>query len=307
MMDVLADRRGRFPIGSSGLARAMCLLMGIALGAVSAPGLTQGAKKAAKPKGRPPPPVVVSVASERMLAPVTWYPGTVMSRHQARLSAEVSGRLEWVAEVGDKVVKGDAVARIDRVLLEQLLVENQAAISREQARLRFLEAEVVRLKKLVAARTTTASKFEAAVAGRGVTRSELAAARALAASTRERIARTVVRSPFAGVVAERFLQSGEWADNGDAVVHVVDVDSVEVQAWVPVQALEHITQGTVLALRGNPHDIDASVRTIVPVGHQRSRLYELRLIPAKGQWVVGRSVRLAVPTATARTVIAVAA
>ena len=45
-------------------------------------------------KGPPPAPVVVAEAESRTLAPVTWYPGTVISRNQARVAAEVPGRLE---------------------------------------------------------------------------------------------------------------------------------------------------------------------------------------------------------------------
>ena len=77
-----------------------------------------------------PVPVVVSVAAERLLAPVTPYPGTVISRNHARLAAEVEGRLEWVAEVGTVVRRGESVARLDDVLLEQNLLADQAAVKR---------------------------------------------------------------------------------------------------------------------------------------------------------------------------------
>ena len=52
-------------------------------------------------------PVVVAEASLRELAPVNWYTGTVISREQARLAAEVSGRMLWVAEVGGEIEKGE--------------------------------------------------------------------------------------------------------------------------------------------------------------------------------------------------------
>lgn len=261
--------------------------------------------KGGKPPGRPPSPVVVEVAEQRNLAPVTWYSGTVISRNQARISPEIDGRLVWVAEVGDRLNKGDEIARLDGVLLERQLAENRAAITREKARLAFLEAEVVRLQRLVKNNTTTRSQFEEAVAERGVTRSELAAAQARADLTAERLQRTAIKAPFAGVVAERYLQGGEWADNGEAIIRLVNTDEVEIQSWVPVQSLDFVQQGSELAVRSNPHDVPAEVRTIVPVGDQRSRLYELRLAPGKGNWTVGRSVRVAIPTGEAKTVVAV--
>jgi multidrug efflux pump subunit AcrA (membrane-fusion protein) len=80
-------------------------------------------------QGGGPAPVVVSIASERLLAPVIPYPGTVISRNQARLAAEVGGRLEWVAEVGTVLRRGETVARMDEVLLEQGLLADQAAVT----------------------------------------------------------------------------------------------------------------------------------------------------------------------------------
>ena len=149
-----------------------------------------------KKKGPPPAPVIVAVAAQRELAPVTWYPGTVISRNQARLSAEIPGRLERVSEVGERILKGEEIARIDQLLLKRLLSEHLAAIERERARLEFLEAEVTRLQPLLKKRTTTRSQFEEAVAERGVTRGELAAAEARAAHTRERLNRAVLRAPL---------------------------------------------------------------------------------------------------------------
>ncbi|MDX1528207.1 MAG: hypothetical protein R3337_06235, partial [Gammaproteobacteria bacterium] len=59
---------------------------------------------AAEGQNEPPPaPVVIERAEIRALAPVTWYPGTVISRNKARLAAEVAGRVVSVAEVGSRL------------------------------------------------------------------------------------------------------------------------------------------------------------------------------------------------------------
>ena len=258
-----------------------------------------------EPKGPPPAPVVVSVATWQMLAPVTWYPGTVISRNTARLAAEVEGRLEWVAEIGTRVGKGEAVARIDGTLLRQGLAEDKAEVARERARLRYLEAEVKRRDQLRKQGTATQSALEEVIANRGVTRSELAASLARVELTEERLKRTVLRAPFPGIVTERVLQTGEWAESGKAVVRLVDSESLEVQTWVPVQALEFIAAGSELELDANPKTTQGTVRTIVPVGDERSRLYELRVGLEPNGWPVGQTLRVAVPTAAAKEVVAI--
>ena len=256
-------------------------------------------------QGPPPAPVVVAPAEKRMLAPVTWYPGTVISRNRARVAAEVEGRLEWVAEVGTEIAEGEVVARLDDALFRQSLAEDEAAVARVRARLTYLGAQVKRLEKLVTQNTATRSRLEEAVAERDVARSELSAARARAASTRERLERTRIKAPFGGIVTERVRHGGEWAKSGEAVVRLVDAGSLEVQTWIPIAALAFVHEGSELALATNPSRTAGTVRTIVPVGDNRSRLYELRLQIDGARWPVGQDVRVAVPTAEAREVVAV--
>ncbi len=252
-----------------------------------------------------PAPVVVSVAAERLLAPVTAYPGTVISKNQARLAAELDGRLEWVADVGTVARKGETLARLDNVLLKQSLLADEAAVARERARLEYQSAEVRRLTSLVKRKSVPESDLDEAVANRNMTRAEIAASEARAALTREQLERTRVRAPFDCVITERHLQGGEWAESGAAILRLVDTTSLEVQTWIPVGALKYVREGSKLMLVGNPSNAVGTVRTIVPVGDNRSRLYELRLVFDNGGWPVGADVRVAVPSAEPRKVLAV--
>lgn len=250
-------------------------------------------------------PVVVAKAAMRLLAPVNWYTGTVISREQARLAAEVSGRLLWVAEVGDTIEQDAVVARIEDSLLKEELAERRADIASIEARLGFLEQESSRLQRLAKQNNAAQSQLEKVVSDRLVARSELTAAQARARRTEEELERTELRAPFSGVVTERLLHAGEWADDGSAVVSMTDPDRLEVQSWVSVSALPFIQTGGDIRLTIDRETYQGKVRTLVPVGDLRSRLYELRIDLPQGQWSVGESVRIAVPTAQAREVLSV--
>ena len=281
------------------LVPAVCRAAALLAALLAAPASAQDAE------GPPPAPVVVAAAESRLLAPVTWYPGTVISRNQARIAAEMEGRLVRVAEVGAVIAQGEVVAQLDDALLRQSLAENEAAVSRERARLNYLDAQVERLETLVTQKTATRSRLDEAVAERDVTRSELRAVRARVALTRERLERTRIRAPFGGVVTERLRRSGEWAKSGETVVRLVDAESLEVQLWIPIAALSFVREGSELEIESSPGKTRGRVRTIVPVGDNRSRLYQVRLRIDDASWPVGQDVRVAVPTAAARTVIAI--
>lgn len=259
----------------------------------------------AQPATQPPAPVVVAPAEERLLAPVTFFPGTVISRDDARLAAEVEGRLEWVADIGTSVKRGQSVARLDDVLMRQALAENEAVVVREQARVTLYTQEVERLQPLVERKIVTPSNLDQAISNRRVAESELAVARARVMQANERLDRTNLRAPFDGVVTERFVQAGEWAGSGTAVVRLVDSQSLEVQIRVPAETLAFIKKGSELKLMASPQESTGKVRTIVPVGDDRSRLYELRLTLKGQRWPAGQSVRVQVPTAAPRKVVVV--
>ncbi len=260
---------------------------------------------AAAPKGAPPAKVVVADALKKELAPVAWFAGTVISVEDARLAAEVQARLVSVAGVGTVVKKGEVVARLDDTLIKEQLAESRADVEREQARVIFFSAEVKRLRRLARQNNAARNSLDQSISNRSVAQSERRAAVARVNVNKERLSRTRLAAPFDGVITERLLQVGEWAESGKSVVRLVDTRSLEVQSWVPASSLGFISPGMELLLKSGAQEGTATVRTIVPVGDDRSRLYELRLLLKVAAWPAGRTLRVAIPSALPRKVIAV--
>ena len=73
----------------------------------------------ASAQGGGPALVRVALAEQQSLAPVIQVAGTVASRSDARLSAEVEGRLVSVVDVGTRVARGDALAKIGFDFVEE--------------------------------------------------------------------------------------------------------------------------------------------------------------------------------------------
>ena len=245
-------------------------------------------------------PVVVADVIEREMTPMTRIAGTVISRNDTRLAAQVEGQVVWVAEVGTLVAQSEDTARLDDVMIRERLVEDEASVAREQASVIFNASEIKRLQRLAKDNNAALSRVDQSRRDLAVARSELAAAKARAKQTREKLVRTGITAPFEGVVTEQFIQVGEWADIGTPIVRLVDTRSLEVQAWVPVSALPYIRRGMELDLTAEGHTAVARVRTLVPVGDDLSRLYELRLLAGASDWSAGQSVRVSIPTAVSR-------
>lgn len=249
-------------------------------------------------------PVVVDIAQIRELAPTAEYSGSVISRYDARISSEVEGRLTWVADVGTVVKQGEVLAKLDDIFLVQQRDEELATIQSEKAKLQLYEKEVARYQRLIKQNNVAQNQLDQSISDRAVTNSNITAARARLAQIEERIARSNLRAPFPGVVSERFAQAGEWTQNGNPLVRLIDFDHPEIQVRVPQHIYPLIKIGNKIQVKNHSQTIYATVQTIVPVGTTTSRLFELRLKPEQ-PIPPGTLVRLSIPTAEAQQVISV--
>jgi len=249
-------------------------------------------------------PVVTDTATLRNLAPTAEYSGTVISKNDARISSEVEGRLTWVADVGAMVQKGDVVARLDDIFLQQQRSEELAIIQSEQAKLALYKKDVKRFQRLIKQNNVAQNELDKSVSDQAVANSNIAAARARLAQIKERISRSNLPAPFAGVVSERFVQSGEWTQNGNPLIRLVDIEHPEIQVRVPQSIYSLLSLNSEMNVHTHSQSTTADIQTIVPVGTTSSRLFELRLIP-KLSLPPGTLVRVSIPTAQAREVVSI--
>ena len=253
------------------------------------------------------PPALVQVAEARMqtLAPVTLVPGTVVSRDDARLAAELDGRLVEVAEVGTLVEAGEPVARIEDTRLVLRHQELVAEIQRAEARLEFLEREEQRFAQLAESNLAAATQLEQTRSDRDMARSELSVAESRLALNTDQRERTVIRAPFPGTVVERLMTPGERANDGGSVVRLVNHENLEVIARAPLTYYRYVRPGQRLALTTRGVDAEGVVRTVVAVGDENTHQFELRLDLEAGTFPVGQTLRVSVPMDEMREVLAV--
>jgi RND family efflux transporter MFP subunit len=229
------------------------------------------------------------------IAPVTLVPGTVISRDDARVAAEVSGRLMDVAEVGDDFKAGEVVARIDDTRFKLLKTELAADITRAEAQVRFLEGEEKRFAKLAESNLAATTQLEQTRSERDVSLADLEVARSRLAQNEDQLARTRIRAPFSGIVVERLKTPGERVSEGELVVRLVDHNRLEVVARAPLDYYSFTHPGQTLEVRSSRQTTMARVRTVVAVGDQDTHQFELRLDLETGPFPVGQTVRVAVP------------
>jgi RND family efflux transporter MFP subunit len=250
-----------------------------------------------------PVPVVVATARSESVGASLAATGTVVSRNDARISGEVEGTLAWIAEPGTVVRRGDTIARLDPERLTLALRDNEAAVKRLEAQLQLLATQRQRLQTLGQS-VVSQSQLDEATSRERMAEQDVEQARVARDRARLDLNRAAVRAPFPGIVAERLRQSGEFVAGGTPLLRLVNDRELEVVARAPLGTADSVTAGAVANLVDGARRATGTVRAVIPVGDERSRMVELR-IALTDPWRVGAPVRVEIVPRNLRAVVTV--
>ncbi len=217
-------------------------------------------------------------------------PGTVIRLRETLLSAEISGRLEWLAEVGEHVKEGQIIARIDDHLLNLQLRNDQAQIKRIKADMSYQRRQQQRLSKLLQNNSVAKNDLDQVESRLGILQQDLAIAKINAERAQYQLSRSKVVAPFSGVIAKRDMNLGELTQVGSPLLRLVDTQQLEISVNAPARVARFNTPGTMVAVHRDNEEISTEIRGAVPVGDERSRMMELRLKLNGNKWLIGEAV-----------------
>jgi RND family efflux transporter MFP subunit len=253
----------------------------------------------------PPARVEVANAELRDMAPVVDISGTVMSLNDSRIASEIEGVLISLANVGDAVEKGAVIASIEPRLMQVQLTRARANVSRLEADLRYREQLLVRAEELAVNNNAAANFLDESRAERDQATHQLVDARAQLERAQGDLERTKIRAAFAGHVTQRLASIGEYVDVGEDVLRLVDTHRIEISLPAQIALTAYVRPGLKVSVRNGGVERLHPVRAVVPVGDAVSRMVEIRLSAADGDWLVGTPVQISLPSDTPVTAVAV--
>ena len=272
------------------------------------------------PASAQPGPAAVAVerAELREMAPSQWSAGKVVSRRDIRVAAELEGALEFVAEPGSLIRKGERLAQLDATRWSLQLRSAESRIRQLQARLTYLDAQLQRLRKLSESNSTSRAALEEQQAERQAMAEDLQAAQIERDRSAYELSKTTIKAPFDALVVSRERQAGEYVSTGTELLRALDMSQLEVQADVPLVALPLLQSGDAITLRSDAVSqvetqlqsgrglLEGRIRQFVPVASDNSRRVKLMVaLPAQSGWIAGMPVQVAVPVARAEAAVAI--
>lgn len=261
------------------MSRLFVLLLGAVIATAGCNGGTAEAEKASADAVSVSVSTVAAV--EQPIKRFIRVSGTLTAQEDAQVAAEVAGRVVATpVERGSNVGAGAELIRIAAAEGEAQAVEARANAAQIEARLgiaagepfavervpevanaqatlqlartEFARAQQLHQQQLLSqaefdqkkAQTESAERqYDVARNGAAQQYQALLAARARVTVAEKALADTTVRSPFAGVVAERFVSVGDYVTRGTKVASVMRVDPLRVELTVPEQYVSAVATG----------------------------------------------------------------
>ncbi|MGE5338378.1 MAG: efflux RND transporter periplasmic adaptor subunit [Gemmatimonadota bacterium] len=227
------------------------LLIGLAL-LVAGGGAAAVAVRAAKSEQsakKETPPLEFTARDLVQLAPRKLevelsFPGNVQAVSQATVRSKLSAEVKRVlVREGDRVGAGQIVAEFDTSQLRAQLAEKMATLESARAQLVQSQRTHEANAQLIRQNFISQNAMDTADAALRAQDAAVDAARAQLEQTQLQLADAVVRAPIAGQVARRLVQPGEKVAFDAALLTIVDLSELEVQAQAPVSDVAQIAHG----------------------------------------------------------------
>ncbi|MGI9386153.1 MAG: efflux RND transporter periplasmic adaptor subunit, partial [Methyloligellaceae bacterium] len=251
--------------------------------------------------------------------------GRLVARQTGNVAARIAGPVEKMrVEVGDRVEAGQiiAVLNAETVQAELVLTESEYEEALAQKLTAAAEADLAKmdLKRQEGLRASAAfsqAKFEDAEKKVAVEVAKVKSANAKILIKKAAVARkqldveyAYVKSPYAGVILQRFTENGAYVRTGDPLVKIISDQNLELEADVPATRIKGLPRKRSVRFElddGSRHV--ASVRAVLPSENPLTRTRTVRFVPKfeepRRSLAEGQSVTIDVPVGVPRDVVTV--
>jgi RND family efflux transporter MFP subunit len=229
---------------------------------------------------RPAADLAVEVAALEPVAQDIEATGSIHPRVRVAPGTKILGRVDRVAaEIGQRVEKGQTLAELERRDLEAAVEQARAAVVMAEARLDNARAHHERMLELHDRGSATDKSVEDATSAFRVAEAAVLQAQANRSAAEVTLGYATIRSPIAGYVTGKLVESGDMARPGEPMFVVEDLSRVEVVATVPESGVVGLEAGDRARVAVDVLDLtlEAVVKSVNPAGDPLSRTFEVRL------------------------------
>jgi membrane fusion protein, multidrug efflux system len=176
--------------------------------------------------------------------------GSVRPLLQATIKSKVPAEVARVhVQEGEKVVAGQLLVSLDTADLRARSDTQQAAVAEARARLDLARKNQDNNKTLLSKGFISQNAYDSVANTVTVAEASLKSAQAQAAIAERALADANIRAPFNGIVAKRWVNTGDKVMGDAPVAAIVDLARMELEAQVPVAEIPYVKVGQEIAFK----------------------------------------------------------
>lgn len=196
------------------------------------------------------------------------FPGKAKATQEVNLSFNEGGTLiELPIKIGDKIKKGDLIAKLDPKELEFKLKSAKAEMIRDQQ-------NYLRAKELV-------GKGHISKADYDLLEAKLAVSQANLDLAEKALKDSIITAPFDGQVSDRFVENYQTVSKQQVIARLLDISQIEMVIQVPESAITLIPNAKDIVVQFDSfpnHLIAAQIKEISHEASTDTRTYPVTLI-----------------------------
>ena len=238
--------------------------------------------------------VNVVAVGKQTATPTLHLTGTVAAKEDVAVGTALSGLkiLEVNADVGQRVEKGQVLARLDSVNVQAALRQSEMALTKarsnlnaRQAEWREAQATFNRYRPLASEGAVTPQeldqqrlRLESAQANVQAARAEIAQLQSQLTDSRHQRAKAEITAPVSGIISQRAAEAGALTGS-DVLFHIIQDGEMELAANATADELSVLKTGmpAKVRVRGQHEPLSGSIRLISPQMDSGTRLGTVRI------------------------------
>ena len=225
--------------------------------------------------GKPALTVTTTTPTQTLLPLTLEATGNLAAWQEASVGAEAGGLriAEVLVNVGDRVRRGQVLARFANAGLRADVAQAQAAFAEAEASAAEAANNAARARTLQQTGAMSASQINQYITAEATARARVAAARAQLEAQQVRLSQTTVNAPDDGVISARDATVGAVVNPGAELFRLIRKGRLEWRAEVTGSELGRLTTGTrALVTATSGARLEGRVRMIGPTVDPQSRI-----------------------------------
>lgn len=178
------------------------------------------------------------------------WPGQIIAETGSRLAPKLAGRIvEITVQAGDKVKRGQVLARIEASELQARVAAARAAVTAAEAQAVRTRADDQRIRHLYTSEAATRQELDASTAAAVSTAAHASEARERLRAVESQLGDAVITAPYEGLVIRRIQEPGDMAQPGSPILTLQQSGGLSVEASLPVRCAGFLHTGNPVTVR----------------------------------------------------------